>query len=342
MVGDFPIGEPHATCCDRQFNDMINVKEELTWKDEGFPILDSKLILATKMLQSNPVVPIKKAYDIKMVDCRDYIQVYIYEKRRIKKNENKDTSELELKKYKMDKLLDEEYEKKPKEKQKLSNEIDIKNIMRSKLQCQRIAKSNINDWKTFITLTFEENITDVEFANKRFKYFIDKVRRVKKDFKYLCITEFQKRGATHYHLLTNIDIHDEKVIYSQEDNPKFKHVKYWIDGFTSVEVMKGDYKKIIGYISKYMTKDIDNRLFNHRRYFYSRNLNLPSNSYIDLKNDKEKEFYEKKIQDKKVVYQNNYINAYDHTDVTFLELSKIQFDCTINQEKKKEVKYEQI
>ena len=112
------------------------------------------------------------------------------------------------------------------------------------------------------------------------------------------------------------------MLLRSEDNPKFKHIKYWLDGFTSVEVMKDDPKKIIGYIAKYMTKNIDNRLFGHRRYFYSKNLKVPSKSYIDTSQDKELKFYNKKIQDMELIYQNDYINPYDNTKVTYFEFQK--------------------
>lgn len=273
-------------------------------------ILDSNLILAT----------IKKKYDIKAVDCGDYLQLYLYEEKKVKKE--KDTSDLELQKQKIDTMIETKTQSTSKIEVPWEQKIELKNIMRSKLKCQRLAKANINDWETFITLTFAENITNIEQANKRFKNFIDKVRRIKKDFKYLVITEFQKRGATHYHMLSNISINDNKLIYSQEDNPKFKHIKYWNDGFTSVEIIKEDPKKIIGYIAKYMTKDIDNRLFNRHRYFCSRNLNVPKESYINLDNDFEKEFYKKIIQDKDLIYQHEYLNPYDNNKVTFLELLK--------------------
>ena len=39
--------------------------------------------------------------------------------------------------------------------------IEIKNIMRSKLQCQRLAKCNSNIWETFITLTFQKNVINI-------------------------------------------------------------------------------------------------------------------------------------------------------------------------------------
>ena len=66
----------------------------------------------------------------------------------------------------------------------------------------------------------------------------------------------------------------------------------------SAEIMNGDPKKVVGYISKYMTKDIDDRLFGHRRYFYSRNLEIPKESFVDMDDPKHLEFFQKKIQGK--------------------------------------------
>lgn len=269
--------------------------------NEPINILDSRLI--------SPTLEIKN-YNVKLVDCNEYIQVYFYKKKKIKKNIVKDF-DLNLKKLNIDTDLNNNTNNFDNELKK----IEERNIIRSKLSCQRLAKANMKDWETFITLTFEENITDVQKANKQFRYFIDKIRRVKKDFKYLCITEFQKRGAIHYHLLTNININDDTLMYTQNDNKNFRHVKYWHNGFNSVEILKGDTKKVIGYISKYMTKDIDDRLFSKHRYFYSQNLIKPKNNFIDLDNEKEVKFYNEKIQDKELIYQNNYINSFDNENV---------------------------
>ena len=279
-------------------------------QNEPINILDSRLI--------SPTFDIKR-YNVKVVDCNDYIQVYFYQKKKIKKK--KDDFDLNLKKIKINKIIKtiESNENNSKKELKL---IEERNIIRSKLECQRLAKANIDNWQTFITLTFSENITDIKDTNKEFRYFIDKVRRVKKDFQYLCIPEFQKRGAVHYHLLTNISINDSLLMYSQEDNPKYKHIKFWNKGFSSVETLKGDPKKIVGYISKYMTKNIDNRLFGKHRYFYSQNLIKPKENFIDLENYKEFSFYKEKIQDKELLYQNEYINSYDNEKVIFLEFKK--------------------
>lgn len=51
--------------------------------------------------------------------------------------------------------------------------IELKNILRSKFQLQRLVKSNEDIFKTFITLTFADNIQDIAKANKCFKNWRD-------------------------------------------------------------------------------------------------------------------------------------------------------------------------
>ncbi len=280
-------------------------------------ILDSKHIVATKDL---------KLYDVKLVKCGKYTQVYLYQNKKSKKISSRDKTEFNLNKLDLENNLS----FKSNEVKTYSNNIELRSINRSKLECQRIAKTNFNDWETFITLTFEENITNLDLANKKFKYFIDKVRRVKRDFKYLCIPEFQKRGAVHYHLLTNLKCNSDiiprrptKKLYNPSSKTwrqlEFYDIKYWLNGYSSAEPLNGDIKKVVGYISKYMTKDIDNRLFNRHRYFYSRNLITPKESFINLDDKNDLEFYKKIIQDNNLIYHNSYENPYDNTMVTFLE-----------------------
>ena len=189
--------------------------------DSNSLLLDSSLILETLSY---------KTYDLKLVECGEYMQVYYYNS-----NKNKHTreyfDELNLKKSTKNDFLIENTEEKEEEEQEekkieLKDNIEIKNIVRSKLECQRLAKCNIKDWKIFVTLTFAENETNIENANKKFRNFIRKVTRVYDNFKYICIPEFQKRGAIHYHILCNIDINNDKLLYTQEDNSKYKLDSY--------------------------------------------------------------------------------------------------------------------
>lgn len=303
---------------------LLTFMRHLKNDKETLPLLDSSLISQTNL----------KNYNYKMIVMNDYIQLYSYM--------NEDTGELKNKIIK-DKNIEKEavsdkhiknlnidFLSKEKETKRNVNElkkIEKRNINRSKLECQRIAKANIETWETFITLTFEENITDINIANKKLNSFFTIIRKKKKDFKYLCIPEFQKRGAVHFHLLTNISINDNNIIYAQNDNEYFKHIKYWNNGFTSVETLKGDPKKVIGYISKYMTKDIDDRLFSKRRYYSSTNLNKPKTYYIDLSCNLHKNFFNNLLENKKVSYKNTYYNPYNNDTILFTEFynnSKMQ------------------
>ena len=150
-------------------------------------------------------------------------------------------------------------------------------------------------------------------------HFIDKIQRKYKELKYICIPEFQKRGAVHYHLLTNIDIENKELIYAQQDNNKFKHIKYWTDGFTKVDRINNDIKKVVGYISKYMTKNIDNRLYNRHRYFYSRNLIKPKVSYLNLEEQAHRDFMTNLLQQKNLIYTNVYQDTYTNESILFKE-----------------------
>ena len=267
-------------------------------------------------------------YDLKVIKCGDYLQFYNYsnmhskitddKKSLIKDNKNK--SLLKLSNLDTDDL-----------RESSSNElknITLSNAIRSKLSCQRIAKCNIANWESFITLTFTDNVTDINAANKIFSQWSNNIRkRYKHDLMYLVVPEFQKRGAVHYHVLSNIGINDiGKSIISQSNftdkqmakmtnvqRSKCFNVRYWNYGFSRVDFLKGNIKKIIGYISKYMTEDIDNRLFNKRRYFYSQNLIKPQVEYLDLNNIDHIIYLRNLLENRKLNYKSTYLDKFNNS-----------------------------
>lgn len=284
--------------------DVRSCEEKPCFSQDLTNILDSSLIIGT--LRDN-------LYNIKLVDCGEYVQVYYLKNKRVKKPNN--DNNLNIVSSTDDKIMN----------KKISNsfkKIALKNINRSKFECQRLAKCNSKDWCTFITLTFKDNIIDLNVANNEYKKFIYKVKRIFKNFMCLCVPEFQKRGAVHFHLLTNIAIENKDLIYNQKDNKKFLHIKYWNNGFDSVENVKGNMEKIIGYISKYMTKDIDDRLFSHHRYFYTRNLKRPIVNYLNFDDKKHLDFYNKKIENKNIIYSSEYIDIFNNEKIAFREFLK--------------------
>tara|TARA_B100002051_G_scaffold276628_1_gene326242 strand:+ start:14119 stop:14970 length:852 start_codon:yes stop_codon:yes gene_type:complete len=126
----------------------------------------------------------------------------------------------------------------------------------------------------FVTLTFREDVRDIETANeiftlfiKRLNFFVLKDKRA--ELKYVNVIEFQDKtrdGVIHYHTL----FFNLPFVY------KKKLEKIWDQGF--VKIKKVDkVKNLAGYMTKYMVKGFDDpRLDGKKRYFPSRNLIKPT------------------------------------------------------------------
>jgi len=114
-------------------------------------------------------------------------------------------------------------------------------------------------------------------ANNEFKKFIQRLKYNYGDFRYLVVVEFQKRGAIHYHMLSDFGYIEQ---YDLE--------KIWGNGFVWIndllKVNKGKPVDNVGaYIVKYMNKNIiDKRLMGKKAYFTSRNLIRPEIIYEDI------------------------------------------------------------
>ncbi len=256
------------------------------------------------LLDSSLITPVKfKKYTFKVIKCGDYLQVFRYKETKvIKDKEPLDNDKLYHKKSSC----------------RVKDKIEYRNIMRTKFTCQRLAKANAKEWKSFITLTYADNMQDIPQAKKDFEYFVTNIKKKKPDFKYISIIEFQKRGAVHFHLLSNLSLNDTNIIVKQKDNDKYCDVKHWKKGFTSFESVEGDIKKIIGYISKYMTKECDDRLFNYRRFSSSQNLLKPEVNYISFRNDKERKWLYNEIKGREGIYTSTYFDKFDN-EVYFTE-----------------------
>nr|BAA07788.1 rep protein [Brevibacillus borstelensis] len=133
----------------------------------------------------------------------------------------------------------------------------------------------------FMTLTFAENVTDVDLANKAFKQFIRKLNghvygRGRVGLKYVTVIEFQKRGAVHYHcVFFNLPFIDSGVIAS-----------LWGQGFIKVNSMKKrdgtNCDNVGAYVTKYMQKELDDeRLHGRKCYLVSKGLHQPEEIALD-------------------------------------------------------------
>jgi len=135
----------------------------------------------------------------------------------------------------------------------------------------RIVDCNFDEETKFMTLTFKENIQDIAYTNYEFCKFIKRLNfdlfHVKKQhLKYLAVWERQKRGAIHYHIIF-FDFPFIKQKRLQE---------IWGHGFIKINKISVDSKDNRGrYVSKYFSKDIDDKTFKQKSFFKSQNLIKP-------------------------------------------------------------------
>lgn len=229
-----------------------------------------------------------ETYDVKVKYLGDYVEIIEYANsiKRLKKGietpKNDINAQIALKRVKND-----------------TKEIRYDNINRSFSLLLDLSRCNYQCFTSFITLTFKENMKDLKRANRYFNQWVLSVRRTFPMFKYLCVPEFQKRGAIHYHLMTNI-VPGSEIAPLQKNTSNMYDVKFWKYGFTSVFDLKLTDSKfsVALYLAKYFYKDIDNRLFGHRKILYSQNLTKPT---IQLLKSESHEFEKilKYVNDKK-------------------------------------------
>ncbi|NCC55297.1 MAG: hypothetical protein EOM11_07445, partial [Erysipelotrichia bacterium] len=208
-----------------------------------------------------------KLFDNGLIEIRKYKSPILKIKQGYEKEDFVDCESVNSKGRQSSQLFDDEIENK---------KVSSSSLARSISLLHDYANANESEWLTFITLTFAENIIDINLANKKFNCFVKCMRRSFPDFKYLGVPEFQKRGAVHYHLLTNLVKGSELLPLQKGTNDKYD-VKYWSYGFSSVFDLKNtdDNFNVVAYICKYFYKDFDNRLFGRTKILKSNNLKKP-------------------------------------------------------------------
>jgi len=143
-------------------------------------------------------------------------------------------------------------------------------LSRTRSKLYRYIHSNIRQHgpypPVFLTLTYKENIADLKQTNRHYKLFIKRLSyKAGHNLRYICIPEFQERGAVHYHaMFFNL--------------PKFTPLELtatWSHGHIRVEMAR-NIKNLAAYMAKYISKEItDARLKGHRILLTSRGLLKP-------------------------------------------------------------------
>jgi len=124
-----------------------------------------------------------------------------------------------------------------------------------------------------LTLTYRDNVTDLNLAYTHLAKFEKYCRNYFKNFPFVAVPEYQKRGAVHFHIALNKFYHVgilrafwHKAIGSKNGN---------IDITSPRKGGQWNRIKIAKYMSKYMTKDIQQQEIGRKRYTSSRGIPEP-------------------------------------------------------------------
>lgn len=245
---------------------------------------------------------VMKLYKTKLIKSGDVIEVYQYEVERAVGYKSKKTVIPKETKY----VDPETGEILTDEQVKIKNR--QKNSIRQKMNLIRLANTNFRGKDVrFLTLTFRENLQDIEKANKIFNLFIKHLnyqlkKKGKPTIKYLVVIEFQKRGAIHYHALTKMSFTRVEII-----RECWRKASKEFGG--NIDIKRVDRVDNVGaYISKYMSKNNEDlRLSGKKQYWSSRNLEKP----IEVVGDQAESYIEKLgLKTKKIAYESSWTDEY--------------------------------
>ncbi len=143
-----------------------------------------------------------------------------------------------------------------------------------------------NDFEYFLTVTFDGKKVDRyndKVTRKKMQYWLNDLKKLYKDIKYIAVAEYHKKGALHFHcLLGGVTDKELGLIDSGKRVKKgltkgeiIYNTRRWKFGWSTVTKIKNK-DACKRYILKYVTKqNTDLRFFVKKRYWYSLNCEKP-------------------------------------------------------------------
>jgi len=126
-----------------------------------------------------------------------------------------------------------------------------RSLKRAKANLRRLINANAGQYgkeftAKFLTLTFKDNVKDLDKANYEFEKFIKRLNYYcfgtkKANLKYTCVVEFQKRGAIHYHV----------IIYNMPYVKANDIANVWGNGFIKINKID-DVDNVGAYVAEYL------------------------------------------------------------------------------------------
>jgi len=148
------------------------------------------------------------------------------------------------------------------------------NARSATLAFRRLVGANLGgvDNPVLASFTYRENMEELTQGRKDFNAFAKLAKNTfGAQFRYICVAEFQRRGAVHFHaLLWGVPA---SVVAGERVTRMVAAL--WGRGFVDLVSTDGNIR-LATYLSKYMSKMfIDSRLANRKAYIASRNILRP-------------------------------------------------------------------
>jgi hypothetical protein len=162
-----------------------------------------------------------------------------------------------------------------KRKNKSKKEMDAETLAISSRRSKTAVRRKVLTFcpSILMTLTFRHNVTDLDVAWARFKYFSKLMKQhYKEEWMYVCVPETQDRGAWHFHLGVRKSFHNRTwknlhVLWKRAVGDLGGNVDMQLNTKKNgKKTAKWKPSKLSGYLAKYITKDANAVGFNKRRY----------------------------------------------------------------------------
>lgn len=152
-----------------------------------------------------------------------------------------------------------------------------RSVRRTKNKIYDIARCNM--WEWFFTLTFNPEKVDsydYEITSKKLSKWLNNMRMKCPEMKYIVIPELHESGRWHFHgLFANVE--EMEFVDSGKRDKKGRIIynvgNYGLGFSTATEI--DDWHKACSYIAKYVTKEMCAVTACKKRYWASRNVDMP-------------------------------------------------------------------
>lgn len=198
---------------------------------------------------------------------------------------------------------------------------------RAKNKVYELARANVWDW--FVTFTFDREKVDssnYDLTLKKIRKWLSNQQvRFAPDLKYIIIPELHA-DKVHYHfhgLLADCG----NMAFSDSGHKKCGKPIYNLSGFKfgfTTATWVEDTGRVASYIVKYMTKELNESLYNRHRYLASRNLKKPEIVEYNLTPEQWLDLIACVSDD--ISYMKNVVSEKAGQRVTYIELNRSDCD----------------